>query len=60
MINQRKIVDKIRGMRAMELLELILKDPHFLTDAYFTEVAKAVRERYEALKGNNGSRRWSG
>ena len=45
MINPREIIEKVRGMRAMELLGLILKDPHFLTDAYFSEVAKgSVRD----------------
>ena len=57
MINQREIVDKVRGMRAMELLQLVLNDPHFLTDAYFAEIAKAVRARYEELKRVNGTRR---
>jgi len=50
MINQREIVGKIRGMRAMELLQLVLDYPHFLTDAYFADIAKAVQARYEELK----------
>jgi hypothetical protein len=57
MIHQREIVVKIRGMRAMDLLQLILKDPHFLTDAYFAEIAKAVRARYEELRRVNETRR---
>jgi len=57
MINPREIIEKVRGMRAMELLGLILKDPHFLTDAYFSEIAKAIRARYEELKTFNGTRR---
>jgi len=57
MINQREIVAKIGRMRAMELLQLILNYPHFLTDAYFADIAKAVQERYEELKGVNGTRR---
>ena len=57
MINQREIVAKIGRMRAMELLQLILDYPHFLTDAYFADIAKAVQERYEELKGVNGTRR---
>ena len=47
MTNQREIVAKIGGMRAIELLQLILNHPHFLTDAYFADVAKAVRARCE-------------
>jgi hypothetical protein len=57
MSNQREIIDKVRGMRPMELLELLLKDPHFLTDAYFAEIAKAVRARYEELTRGNATRR---
>ena len=57
MINQREIVAKIGRMRAMDLLQLILNYPHFLTDAYFADIAKAVQERYEELKGVNGTRR---
>jgi len=57
MINQREIVAKIGPMRAMDLLQLILNYPHFLTDAYFADIAKAVQERYEELKGVNGTRR---
>jgi hypothetical protein len=57
MINQREIVDKVCGMRAMDLLQLILNYPHFLTDAYFVEIAEAVRTRYEELKRGNGTRR---
>jgi hypothetical protein len=57
MTNQREIVAKIRGMRAMELLHLILNYPHFLTDAYFADVAKAIRARYEELKIVSGTRR---
>ena len=57
MINQREIVAKIGRMRAMELLQLILNYPHFLTDAYFADVAKAVRARYEELKMVSGTRR---
>ena len=57
MINMREIVDKVRAMRTMELLELILKNPHFLTDAYFAQIAEAVRARYEELKRGNGTRR---
>ena len=57
MINQREIVAKIRGMRAIEFLQLILNYPHFLTDAYFADIAKAVQQRYEELKGVNGTRR---
>ena len=57
MTNQREIVAKVRGMRAMDLLQLILNYPHFLTDAYFAEIAKAVRARYEELKRGNGTRR---
>ena len=57
MINQRDIVARIGRMRAMELLQLILDYPHFLTDAYFADIAKAVQERYEELKGVNGTRR---
>ena len=57
MINQREMVARIGRMRAMELLQLILDYPHFLTDAYFADIAKAVQERYEELKGVNGTRR---
>ena len=57
MINQREIVAKIGRMRAMDLLQLILNYPHFLTDAYFADIAKAVQQRYEQLKGVNGTRR---
>ena len=57
MINQREIVAKIGRMRAMELLQLILNYPHILTDPYFADIAKAVQERYEELKGVNGTRR---
>ena len=57
MTNQREIVAKIGGMRAIELLQLILNHPHFLTDAYFADIAKAVQERYEELKEVKGTRR---
>ena len=57
MINLRQIMEKVRGMRSIELLELILKNPHFLTDAYFSEIGKAIRARYEELKTFNGTRR---
>ena len=57
MINQREMVARIGRMRAMELLQLILDYPHFLTDAYFADIAKAVQERYEELKEVKGTRR---
>ena len=57
MTKQREIVAEIRGMRAMELLHLILNYPHFLKDAYFADVAKAVRARYEEMKIVSGMRR---
>jgi hypothetical protein len=56
-INQREIINLVRGMRAMELLELVLKYPYFLTDAYFAEIAKAVRARHEELRRSNILRR---
>ena len=41
MINQREIADLVRRMRPMELLELILKYPHFITDGYSFAIVRA-------------------
>jgi hypothetical protein len=50
MNNQRHIAEKIHGMRAMDLLELILKNPYFVADPYYAEIAKAIHKRHEELK----------
>jgi len=37
-------------MSVHELLDLVVYNPFFLTDAYYVEIGKAVRSRYAELK----------
>ncbi len=50
MNNQRHIAEQIHDMRAMDLLELILKNPYFLADPYYAEIPKTIHTRHEELK----------
>jgi len=52
MRNQREIIRKVRGMSIRDLLNLLIENPFFLTDAYYVEIGKAVRDRYTELKGD--------
>jgi hypothetical protein len=52
MSNQREIIRKVRSMSIRELLDLLIENPFFLTDAYYVEIGKAVRDRYAKLKGD--------
>ena len=40
----------VRSMSVHELLDLVVYNPFFLTDAYYVEIGKAVRSRYAELK----------
>jgi hypothetical protein len=42
MSNQREIIRKVRSMSVRELLDLLIENPFFLTDAYYVEIGKAV------------------
>ena len=52
MSNQREIIRKVRSMSARELLDILIENPFFLTDAYYVEIGKAVLDRYAELKGD--------
>jgi hypothetical protein len=52
MSNQREIIRKVRSMSVRELLDLLIENPFFLTDAYYVEIGKAVLDRYAELKGD--------
>jgi len=39
-------------MSIRDLLNLLIENPFFLTDAYYVEIGKAVRDRYAELKGD--------
>ena len=52
MRNQREIIRKVRGMSIRDLLNLLIENPFFLTDAYYVEIGKAVRDRHAELKGD--------
>jgi len=45
MSNQREIICKVSSMSIRELLDLLIENPFFLTDAYYVEIGKAVREK---------------
>ena len=52
MRNQRGIIRKVRGMSIRDLLNLLIENPFFLTDAYYVAIGNAVRDRYAELKGD--------
>jgi len=52
MKNQREIIRNVRSMSVHELLDLVVYNPFFLTDAYYVEIGKAVRSRYAELKSD--------
>ena len=52
MSNQREIIRKVRRMSVRELLDLLIENPFFLTDAYYVEIGKAVLDRYAEVKGD--------
>ena len=45
MRKQREIIRKVRRMSIRELLDLLIENPFFLTDAYYVEIGKEVRDR---------------
>jgi hypothetical protein len=49
---EKAIIRKVRRMNIRELLDLLIENPFFLTDAYYVETGKAVRDRYAELKGD--------
>jgi hypothetical protein len=55
--NQEDIICQVHGMGFRELLDLVIKQPFFLTDNYFVAVREAVRIRYSELIGNARSYR---
>ncbi len=52
MKNQREIIRNVRNMSVSELLDLVVDNPFFLTDAYYVEIGKAVRSRHAELKSD--------
>ena len=52
MKNQREIIRNVRSVSLHELLDLVVYNPFFLTDAYYVEIGKAVRSRYTELKSD--------
>ena len=49
MSRQCDIADKVRSMSTQELLDLIIKNPHFLTDPYYRDIRTAIVARQEEL-----------
>jgi flagellar assembly factor FliW len=45
-----RIILNVRSMSVHELLDLVVYNPFFLTDAYYVEIGRAVRSRYAELK----------
>jgi hypothetical protein len=52
MKNQCEMIRNVRSMSVSELLDLVVDNTFFLTDAYYVEIGKAVRSRYAELKGD--------
>ena len=52
MSNQEDIICKVHGLSLHELLELVVANPFFLTDAYYVAIGKAVRARHAKLKSD--------
>ena len=50
MSRQRDIADEVRSMSTQELLDLVMKNPHFLTDPYYRDIRAAIVARQEELK----------
>ena len=50
MSRQRDIADKVHSMSTQELLDLVMKNPHFLTDPYYQDIRAAIVARQEELR----------
>jgi hypothetical protein len=50
MNRQRDVTDKVHSMNTQELLDLVMKNPHFLTDPYYRDIRAAIIARQEELK----------
>ena len=50
--NQEDIICNVHGMNLHELLELVIANPFFLTDAYYLDIGTAVRARHAELKSD--------
>jgi flagellar assembly factor FliW len=52
MRNQSEIIRRVHSMSIRELLDLLVENPFFLTDAYYVNIGNAVRDRYAELKSD--------
>ena len=50
MSRQQDIADKVRSMSTQELLDLVISNPHFLSDPYYRDVRAAIVARQEELR----------
>ena len=50
MRRQRDITDKVGSMSAQALLNLIIDNPHFLTDPYYADIRSAIIARQTELR----------
>ena len=54
MKNQREIIRNIRSMSVYELLDLVVYNPFFLTDAYYVETPVPADARRPGMHRNAG------
>jgi len=45
MRRQREIADKVHSMSTQELLDLVINNPHFITDPYYRDIRAVIVAR---------------
>jgi hypothetical protein len=50
MSRQRDIADRVRSMSTQEVLDLVINNPHFITEPYYREIRAAIVGRREELR----------
>lgn len=45
-------IQRVRRMDLLELLDEVMEHPLFLTDSYYADFGRVIRERYEQLRRN--------
>jgi len=50
MSRQRDIADKVHSMSSQDLLDLVINNPHFITDPYYRDIRAAIVARREELR----------
>ncbi len=50
-MSDAEMLKRIETANFDELFHIVMCDPSWLTDSYYADFGRAIRKRYEALKG---------